>query len=220
MTDKTVLCIADTGSGKSSSLRYLPLESTVYVNVDAKPLPFKHNRLYKNVELQSTEQLLNGMANAEEDPAVEYVVIDTITMLGDMFFAEHIENSANTMGGWGAYKSYLLKVINIAKRSKKTYIFLAHAQDVYDEKEMITKTFAKIQGSLKGGGLESHFTYVLYTIVRAAPDGMPEFLYLANKAKGYVGVSAKTPFGMFENPWFPNDIRTFLDAVDAFHTGD
>lgn len=214
--DKTVLCIADTGAGKTSSLRNLDMASVCYVNVDGKPLPFKHKDLAKNITLNNTQQLINGMEQIENDMDIEYCVIDTITFLGDMFYTEHIENSSNGMRAWADYKSYILKVINMAKRSRINYIFLAHSQDVYDEKEMATKTFAKIQGSLKGGGLEGHFTYVLYNVVKADADGMPEYLYLTNKQKGYIGLSAKTPFDMVE-AWIPNDITLFFNAVDEYH---
>jgi len=214
--DKTVLCVADTGCGKTSSLRGLDLSKVCYVNVDSKPIPFRHADLNKNITLENTAQLINGMEQIEGDDSVEYCVIDTISFLADMFYAEHIENSSNGMKGWADYKSYLLKVINMAKRSRIHYIFLAHSADVYDDKEMITKTFSKVQGSLKGGGLEGHFTYVLYNIVKADADGMPEYLYLTNKTKGYVGVSAKTPFEMIDT-WIKNDITIFFDAVDTYH---
>ena len=215
--DTTVLCVADTGCGKTSSLRNLPLDKTVYINVDGKPIPFKHKELYKHVKLQNTQQLINGMEQIESDENVEYVVIDTITFLGDMFYTEHVENSSNGMKSWSDYKSYILKVINLAKKSRLNYIFLAHAQDVYDEKEMVNKTFAKIQGSLKGGGIESHFTYVLYNIVKPDSDGLPEYLYLTNKTKGYIGVSAKTPFDLIDT-WIPNDITIFHKAVKEYHS--
>jgi len=214
--DTTVLCIADTGAGKTSALRNLDLSKTAYINVDAKPIPFKHNGLYKNVNLESTQQLLNGMAQIEDDMQVEFAVIDTITFLGDMFFSEFVENSTNGMKAWADYKSYVLKVINMAKRSRINYIILAHAQDIYDDKEMVNKTFARIQGSLKGGGLEGHFTYVLYNIVKPDSEGLPEYLYLTNKTKGYVGVSAKTPFDMIDT-WIPNDITLFHKAVADYH---
>jgi len=214
--DKTVLCISDTGCGKTSSLRNIPMEELCYVNVDAKPIPFRHTNLNKNITLTNTQQLLNGMDQIEDDDSINYCAIDTITFLGDMFYTEHIENSSNGMRAWADYKSYILKVINKAKRSRIHYIFLAHAQDVYDDKEMVTKTFGKIQGSLKGGGLESHFTYVLYNIVKPDSDGLPEYLYLTNKTKGYIGVSAKTPFEMIDT-WIPNDITLFFKAVEDYH---
>jgi len=214
--DMTVLCCADSGCGKTSALRNLDLSKVCYVNVDSKPIPFKHAELNKNISLDSTQQLINGMEQIESDESIEYCVIDTITFLGDMFYTEHIENSSNGMKAWGDYKSYILKIINMAKRSRINYIFLAHAQDIYDDKEMVNKTFSRIQGSLKGGGLEGHFTYVLYNIVKPDADGMPEYLYLTNKTKGYVGVSAKTPFDMIET-WIPNDITLFHDAVKAYH---
>ena len=216
MSQKTVLCVADTGCGKTSSMRNLPLDRTIYINVDAKPIPFRHKKLLKNIALQSTQQLINGMDQIEEDENIEYCVIDTVTMLGDMFYAERIKDATNSMAGWSAYKDYLLEVFNKAKRSRIHYIFLAHAQDVYDDKELVTKTFAKIQGSLKGGGIETHFTFVLYNIVKPNEDGVPEYLYLTNKAKGYTGVSAKTPFEMCPT-WLPNDIMEFFKYVDKYY---
>ena len=216
MNDKTVMCIGDTGTGKTSSLRNLDPSKVCYINIDNKPIPFKHKDLSKNVSLKSTQQLINGMEQIEEELHIEYCVIDTISFLGDMFFSEHIENSTNGMKAWSDYKSYILKIINMAKVSRINYIFLAHAQDVYDEREMVTKTFAKIQGSLKGGGLEGHFTYVLYNIVKADSLGEPEYLYLTNRTRGYIGVSAKTPFQMIDKI-IPNDITKFFDAVDEYH---
>ena len=216
--DKTILVIGDTGTGKTSSLEDLPLESTVYINVDDKMIPFKANRLYKHVVLQNTEQLLNGMDAQEEDPQVEYVVVDTLTFLGDMFYAEHIENSSNGMKAWGDYKSYINKVLRAGKKSKKHYIFLAHAADVYDEKEMITKTFAKIQGSLKGGGLEQHFTFVLYTQVIKGPDGLPQYVFQTNKSRQNMGVSAKTPRGVFDEPYTENNsIMEVFKRIEQFY---
>ncbi len=218
MNDKTVMCVADTGAGKTSALRNIPPEELCYINIDDKPIPFRHKDLAKNVKLTSTQQLINGMAQIEKDEAIKYCCIDTVTFLGDMFFTQHVENSTNGMKAWAKYKSYILKVINMAKKSRINYIFLAHAQDVYDDKEMVTKTFSKIQGSMKGGGLEGHFTYVLYNIVKADSMGEPEYLYLTNKTRGYIGVSAKTPFNMIDK-WIPNDIMVFFDAVDKYHEG-
>lgn len=216
--DKTILIIGSTGTGKTSSLRNLDLSKTVYINVDEKMLPFRSKDLYKQVKLKNTQQLLNGMEATEEDPQVDFVVVDTLTFLGDMYFAEHIENASNTMAGWGNYKSYILKVLNAAKKSKKHYIFLCHDLDVYDEKEMVTKTFGKIQGSLKGGGLEQHFTFVLYTQVVKGDGGMPKYVFQTNKAVGNIGVSAKTPFGIFEEPYTDtNDLVEVYKQIDEFY---
>jgi hypothetical protein len=217
--DTTVLCVGDTGNGKTSSLRNMPLANTVYINVDQKPLPFKHKDLYKHVNLSSTQQMLVGMDQIEDDEQVEYCVVDTISYLGDMFYNEYIRYASDSRAMWGAYKDYLLDVINKAKKSRINYIFLAHAQDVYDEKEQITKTFARVQGSLRGN-LEGHFTYVLFNVVKSGSDGMPEFCYLTNKTRGNLGVSAKTPMGMFDEAYIPNDITVFHEAVTQFHEGE
>ncbi len=219
--DKTLLIVGDTGTGKTTSMEDLPLKHTIYINVDGKMLPFRAKSLYKHVNLESTEQLINGMIAAEDDPQVEFVVVDTLTFLGDMFYTEHIEHASNGMAGWAAYKSYINKVLNMAKKSSKHYVFLAHAQDVYDEKEMITKSFGKIQGSLKGGGLEQHFTFVLYSQVVKGDDGMPKYVFQTNKSKQNMGVSAKTPRGIFTEPYTEaNSIREVFHAIDTYYEGD
>lgn len=216
--DKTILIVGSTGTGKTSALRNLPLDKTIYVNVDKKMLPFKAKDLYKNVVLENTAQLINGMDAAEEDENVEYIVIDTLTFLGDLYFTEHVENSSNGMKAWGDYKSYLNKVINMAKASKKHYIFLAHDKSTYDEKEMVTKTFAKIQGSLSGGGIEANFTFVLYTAVLQNQDRTPKYVFQVNKSAQALDVSAKTPFGVFEEPYTEdNDIMHVFQQIEAFY---
>ncbi len=219
IVDKTMLIVGDSGFGKTTSLRNLDLSKMIYINVDKKTLPFKSKDLYKHVMLESTQQLINGLEAAEADEGVEFIVIDTLTFLGDMFYSEHIENSSNGMKAWGDYKSYLNHVIDMGKRSNKHYIFLAHASDIYDEKEMVTKTFAKIQGSLKGGGIEAHFTFVFYAKVIPDSDGMPQYMLQTNKTKGNVGVSAKTPMGCFEEAYIPNDVSEVMKTIDTFYEG-
>ena len=189
------------------------------MNVDKKTLPFRAVDLYKHIQLDSTGQLINGLAAAEEDPEVKYIVIDTLTFLGDMFYSERIENATNGMAQWAAYKSYINQIIDMGKSSNKHYIFLAHAQDVYDEKEMVTKTFAKVQGSLKGGGIEAHFTFVFYAKVLTDSDGMPQYMFQTNKTKGSTGVSAKTPMGCFKEAYIENDIMLAYDTIDKFYEG-
>lgn len=219
VVDKTMLVVGDSGFGKTTALRTLPLGETIYINVDKKTIPFNSSALYKHVKLESTGQLINGLIAAEEDPQAKYIVIDTLTFLGDLFFTEQIENSANKMEGWGKYKSYINQIIDMGKSSNKHYIFLAHAQDVYDEKELITKTFAKIQGSLKGGGLEAHFTFVFYAKVLTDADGMPQYKFQTNKTKGSTGVSAKTPMGCFSEAYIDNDVMFAMNTIDTFYGG-
>ena len=217
--DKTIMIVGSTGSGKTTSLRNLPLDKTIYINVDNKMLPFRANNLYKHVKLENTQQLINGMDAAEEDDNVEYIVIDTLTFLGDLFYTEQVENASNGMSAWQNYKAYINKVIAMAKASNKHYIFLAHDQSTYDEKEMVTKTFAKIQGSLKGGGIEANFTFVLYTAVIQDPTTrLPKYVFQVNKSAKSLDVSAKTPMGLFAEPYTEdNDVVDVFKAIEEFY---
>lgn len=101
---KNILLIGNTGSGKSTSLRNLPLEKTIYINTEAKFLPFKgSSRLKQSIKLVDPDEMLAGMDWIEEQDDVEYVVIDSFSMLMDMWYMKHIANAdpRKTQQLWG-----------------------------------------------------------------------------------------------------------------------
>lgn len=101
---KNVLLIGDSGTGKSTSMRNLPLDKTIWLNTEKKSLPFKgQSKLHTNVILKDPDEMIEGMNWIEEQDNVEYVVLDSFTMLMDMFYMKHIANApANkTQKAWG-----------------------------------------------------------------------------------------------------------------------
>ena len=215
----TLLIVGKSSTGKSSSFRNLDMSKTVLVNAEAKTPPFKaHKKLYKHVYPSSTTQVLNGMKQMEEEEGKLTIIIDSISMLMDMFYAERVKNAANGLGAWSDYKDYFLELINFAKRSKHDYIFTALAKDSYNESEYISETFASVQGSLFKN-IESHFTVVLHTVV-VEEDGELKHKFITNKDVNNKGLSCKSPFEMFDEKYIDNDVTIALKAMHEYYEED
>ena len=215
---KLILVIGDSGSGKTSSLRNMPLEKTVYIDVDRKSIKsFKGmDKLRDWVKLDYIDHLIPGLKALEADPECEYIVIDTLSFALDMFVAQKIDTAADTRAAWGQYKQWYKELIHIAKTSKKSYIFLTHAKDIYDEKAMTTKTAAYAQGSIFGI-IEADFAVVAYTHKYVDEHGMPKYGFLVNPTKETLSLSAKSPMEMFDEPLIEdNDIMTIFEAIENY----
>lgn len=218
--DKTMLIYGASSSGKSTSLRNLPLERTVFENVEGKPLPFKGaNRLYKHNKPKTLSEVKIDIKEAVEDPNVDLIIFDSITMFGDnILYPAVVKSSDDTRKGWQVYKDELAGMLEYCKKSGKNFVFLALEKDVYNKKEMVEKTMPSIQGSM-ATSLPSHFTYVFYTTT-IERDGKLEYVFQTNRTVEKSDVTAKSPMGMFENVYIPNDVALVLDVMEKWNEED
>jgi hypothetical protein len=215
---KLILEIGPSGYGKTSSLRNMPLEKTVYIDTDRKGIKsFKNMDKFKDwIKLDYIDHLIPGLRALESDDECEYVVIDTLSFALDMFVAQKIDTAADTRAAWGLYKQWFNELMHIVKTSKKSYIFLTHPKDIYDEKSMTLKTQAYAQGSIFGQ-IEAHFAVVVYAHKYVDESGQVKYGFLTNPTKDNLDISAKTPFEMFDEPLVPdNDIMKIFEAIEAY----
>jgi len=215
---KIIMIIGETGSGKTTSLRNMPLEKTVYIDVDRKSIKsFKGMEKFKDwIKLDFVDHLMPGLQMLEDDDECEYIVIDTLSFLLDLYATQKIDTAEDTRAAWGDYKRFYKELINHVKTSKKSYIFMAHPKTIYNEMEMEQKTFAYAQGSI-AGKMEGDFAVVLYTRKYLNQDGLPAFGFSTNVTKETIHTSVKTPFGMFDEPVLAdNDIMEVFRAIEEY----
>ena len=149
---KMILMVGGTGTGKTTSLRNLPLEKTVYIDIDRKSIKgFRDMDKFRDwVKLDYIDHLIPGLKALEDDAETDYVVIDTLSFGLDMFVAQHIDTAADTRAAWGDYKKWYKELIHLIKSSNKSYIILMHDKSTFNEAAMETKTVAYAQGSIAG----------------------------------------------------------------------
>lgn len=156
-----VLIMGPPSSGKSTSLMQLTNQSEmVYLNTDLKELPFKDNFL-SNVEVADAMDVLSYIPQIEENPAVNGVVLDTVTFLMNMYERQYVSTAVNTQQAWGSYANFYREFIHAIKAGSKNYAILAHEETSLNEKNMQMETKVPVKGAVGRIGVEADFTTIL-----------------------------------------------------------
>lgn len=159
--DHLVLICGKSTTGKSACLRNL--ENALYLNCESgKKLPFKP-KSFKEVVITDPYQVYEAFEWVESQP-YEYVIIDGLNYLMDMFESVHVITATNTQKAWGDYAQFFKKLMqHYVANSTKSIIFTAHTKTVLNETERAMETFVPIKGSLANQGIESYFSTVVST---------------------------------------------------------
>jgi hypothetical protein len=217
---RNILICGNTGSGKSTSLRNLPLEKTIYINTEMKALPFKgSSRLKQSIKLSDPDEMIGGMDWIEEQDDVDYVVIDSISMLMDMWYMKHLATApANkTMQMWGEYKNFGMEVIMKMKASKKFYIMTALMAESTDKFGIVDCQYAKVQGSL-AKNIEAHFTVVAFTDTTEEKGKEPTYGLILKKTASRPLITGKSPFDFMDGKkvFDDNDLMVLVKEVEDY----
>lgn len=162
VNDHLILICGESATGKSTSLRNL--ENVLYLNCEAgKKLPFKPKNFIQKV-ITDPYQVYEGFVWAEKQNEIDYIVVDGLNFLMDMYESVHVLTSTNTMKAWSNYAQYFKNLMqDFVAKSPKSVIFTAHTLSIYNEDAMVKETKVPIKGSLKNQGIESFFSSVVAT---------------------------------------------------------
>lgn len=212
----TVVCImGESGSGKTTSLRTLPPEDTLYIDCDGKGLSWKgwrkqyntENKNYVRTYKPDSVMAMLGRAQDGDLSKIKYAVIDTLNgiMVGDEM--DRIKEKGYDK--WQDLAQSVFKIVVYANmmREDLTVIFTAHTETV-NEDNGYTFTRIKTNGKkLNKICLESKFTTVL---LAKCVDGKYLFETQARNS------TAKSPMGAFEGFEVENDIMEVIKALEEF----
>jgi len=215
MDNNIVLVYGNSGSGKSSSLRNLDFDSTVLINIEGKMLPIRGASKMRQEVPKNLVEVKKAIKKAVDDDSVKTIIFDSLTMFGDnILYPELVRDSADSRSGWLDYRDAVSGMLEYCKKSGKSFVFIALANDVLNEKEAVLKTVPAIQGSMKNS-LSSHFTVVLKTEVLVKDDKL-QYVFQTNKTVQDKNNEAKSPFGLFEDLYIDNDVALVLDAINEY----
>lgn len=223
---QAILIIAESGSGKSTSIETLNPQETFIVNVANKPLPFKGwKSKYKPWTKDTQDGNLYHASNAVMiEAAFKYVdtkrtEIKTI-IVDDFQYMSAFEyfDSADQKGydKFTKIASHLAKVVRIPKdlRDDLTVVFMMHAEDSVDmdgKRKVKAKTVGKmIDNALT---LEGLFSIVLFGKVKKDKDGTIRYVFeTQNNGEN----TCKSPKGMFSDVEIPNDLAFVKKAIEDY----
>ena len=239
INDQLILISGESGTGKSMSLMNLSQKDqsrVMYLNCESgKRLPFRNK--FSTFTVTDPLQVYEGFTHANGNPDFDYIVVDTLTFLMDMYESVYVIPSTNTMAAWGAYAQFFKNLMqDYVASSDKSVIFLAHTRSDLDEKAMEMKTNVPIKGALKNNGLEAYFSTVVSTKKESLKDlenFKSELLHITEDDEliGYkhvfqtrltkktIGERIRSPMGLFtpQQTYMDNDANLLLDHMKTYY---
>lgn len=226
----TIIIAGDTGTGKSSSIATLNPKETFVINVLNKPLPFKDSRKMYSGEsrnitaVKNYSDILNilEVINNDKNSPIKNIIIDDVgfTMMNELF-ARVME------GGYSKFTSiaqHMQQIIDRAKTLRDDLNIIMMFHDEKSEGEVEPERKLKLAGRMieKDYNPMATVTIVLFTA--------PEFIKTENNQlrANYRFVTnrsvingilypAKSPQGMFDTLFVPNDLQFVLDKVKEYY---
>lgn len=212
-----VICIAgESGSGKTTSMRNLDPETTMYIDCDKKGLSWKGWRSQYNGDKknylktdfpQVALQALKKIDKEEQYKHIRVVVVDTIN--GLMIADEMRRCKEKGYDKWQDLAQSIYDLIDYAltMRDDVTIIFVAHTQTDHDDNGYMFTRIKTSGRKLDKITLESKFSTVLLS---KCVDGKFLFETQANFS------TAKTPMGAFVEKEIDNDIVQVMKALEEY----
>ena len=220
---QSVLVIADSGSGKSTSIRTLRSEETFIINIANKPLPFKGWK--KNYTAITKDNPKGNMATTataagiikammhvnDKMPHIKNLVIDDWQYMSSFEYFDRANEK-----GYDKFTQIAANLAQVAKLPKDMrddlYIFfLTHSEestDVNGHRKVKAKTIGKmIDNTLT---LEGLFSIVLFgKVVKDENDKLSYVFETVNNGEN----TCKSPAGMFEDARIDNSLKVVKDAI-------
>lgn len=236
MAKNVILVLGRANQGKSSSLRTLPLEEVAYLNADLTNIPFPNKKI-NEIKISEPLKVPQYIAKCEEKEGINYIVLDTITVLLRMFERKYVAPKAGTkegMSAWAHYSDYYGNVVHALKAGKKHTIVLGHDAQDYDEGTMEVRSKLDLKGSA-GKTSERDFSIIL-TARLVNVDTLKQFdnpwlnitedeeftgqkYVFQTKPFQKEGNMSRTPLGMFDRNsiFIDNDMAQFTKLLDEYY---
>jgi len=228
---KSVLIIAPSGSGKTTSIRTLNPSETFIINSLGKDLPWKgsakqytyydkdknpNGNMLKTTNSQVILQWMRGIS--EKMPHIKSIIIDDNTFLTSMELLRRAKESS-----WDKFTDAAQNLISIAELSKglrdDLVVFVMHhtqesGDGILEEKRTRAMSYGKLVDE-KLGTLEAQFTIVLRAS-KEKHDNDISYVFYTKDANS----TAKTPIEMFDTDTIPNDLEYVRKQILCYYNGD
>ncbi len=220
---QSVLVIADSGSGKSTSIRDLDPKETFIINIANKPLPFKgwkknYTAISKDnpkgnmTPVSSSAGIIKAMMHVNDKmPHIKNLVIDDWQYMSSFEYFDRANEK-----GYDKFTQIAANLAQVAKLPKdmrdNLYIFfLTHSEestDVNGHRRVKAKTIGKmIDNTLT---LEGLFSIVLFgKVIKDENDKLNYVFETANNGEN----TCKSPAGMFDDARIDNSLKVVKDAI-------
>jgi hypothetical protein len=219
-----VFVVAESGSGKSTSLRNCNPDETVIVNTDQKPLPFKKfqekfsEEKGNYLKSSDTQKVTDKLKEAHKNSAVKIFAIDTWSRMMTDFVMSNGFRKNTGFGKWADLSGSqydLLNTINEKVRDDINVYLFCHPENHYDDAGYKHQRIAVQGKQLEKFAPESFSSIVIYAEKIPGGPGKPTEFKFRTRNNG--NDTCKTPMDMFEEELIDNDIMLVDKAIRDYY---
>lgn len=220
----TILICGKTGTGKTTSIRTLDPNETVIFRVINRILPFKYAGAYSKEKknLFSTPlytDVLKGLEWANKQNHVKNIVItDGTYIIRQEYFKKAQVAGYQKFTEFAVHMQQILKAIQELREDIKVFMEYHVESDVSDSgvTEYKPSTVGKLLDSQYN--ILENVDIVLFT-QPIIDDKTVKYGFLTNRTvdKNGAEIPAKSPMGMFEDLFIPNDLALVAKTIDEYY---
>jgi hypothetical protein len=222
MSSKLIGIVGPTGTGKSTSIKYLDPKETYIINVAKKELPFKgseriynaDNKNYKEVDdANEITRLLKTLS--EKAPQIKNIIIeDSNYIMGFNMVAKATEVGYTKFSLMAKDMVDLFRTARMLRDDIKVFYF-THPETIEDGGDIIGYKI-KTAGKLIDNQvlLEGLLTICLYTNIEENKDGTTNYQFVTNRYRKF---PAKSPDGMFDELKMPNNLQEVVNKINEYY---
>lgn len=221
-----VIVLGETGTGKSTSIKGLNPEETIILNVLGKTLPFKGSKSSYNAEKKNLFAIDNWQTICEYLKSISskvttcknIIIDDAIYAMRMEFFDRAKEKGFDKYNELADHFRKIIATCNSLREDLNVFMFL-HSETVESDGS-IMKYKASSVGKLLDkmyNPLES-VAITLYSEPQFDDKGNATYgFYTHKKRVNGVEIPAKSPDGMFEEDFIPNDLGLVVKAINEYY---
>jgi hypothetical protein len=222
MASKLIGIVGATGTGKSTSIKFLDSKETYIINTAKKELPFKgadklynaENKNYKEVDdITEITRLLRTLS--DKAPHIKNVIIED----SNYMMAFRMADKANEVG-FQKFTVLAKDMVDLFREARRLrddlkIFYFTHPETVEDGGEIVGYKM-KTSGKMLDNQivLEGLFTICLYTHIDENKDGTASYSFVTNRYKKY---PAKSPDGMFADIKISNNLQLVANTIDEYY---
>lgn len=215
-----ILVVGESGTGKSTSIETLDPSSTFIIQSVEKDLPFrgykkkypiyskdnKNGKRFVTNKVAEVEKILDFINSKEEIKTL--IIDDSQYFMINTFFERALEK------GYEKFSLIGQEFFNLTKKIKSLrsdlVVVLLHHSELKEDGRMGAKTVGKVLDNTLT--IEGLFSIVLFAKV------IDNNYFFETNTDGLT--KAKSPRGMFEEQYLPNDLKLIIEKIKNYYEGD
>lgn len=222
---KTILICGKTGTGKTTSIRTLDPTETVILRVINRTLPFRFEGVYgkeqKNMfSTPAYDTVLKALKWANEQENVKNVVItDATYIIRQEYFKTANQKNYEKYTAFAMHMQQVLKAIQEMREDIKVFMEY-HVDTVMSDSGAV-----EYKPSTVGKLLDNQYNILenVDIVLFSSPeyeDKKITYGFITNRTLDRAGaeIPAKSPLGMFDELFIPNDLQFVSQKIDEFYS--